>query len=105
MKTHTRVSAKLESIGKPIHTVELHGETVREVTLAIAKWLTTAYMGSHMRITIARTPTELKIFTTRSAGSTHDKYYTDLTDELNAILDSPELPILEHDDESSHHID
>lgn len=82
MRITTQAWAKFESKGRPLDTKQMHG-TTREILLELAKWVTSTYMGSHMRITIARTESELIFATQRSRKLVPDE---DMADELDMML-------------------
>lgn len=60
MKPTTEICAKFESVGKPEHTIQIDNQPMREIVMAFGRWISDSYMGSHMRITVARTPAELE---------------------------------------------
>lgn len=93
MKPTTVVSAKFESIGKPAATVTITDETVTRTAIELARWLTTVYMGSHIRVTIARSPAELKLHTSRSHAGDTNAVSLDLMSEIESILAQPALPL------------
>lgn len=88
MKSTTQVFAKFESIGKPKETQLFQG-TVHETITAYARWMMGVYMGSHIRLTMARTATELNAFTT-NGGKAVD---SDLLGELEDILSQDGLDL------------
>src|SRR5574338_1719203 len=77
MRPDTHVHALFESVGQPRFKLETQG-TVREVTIELGKWLLSCYMGSKIRVTLARDKIDL-----------HDKRSIaneELAAELESIL-------------------
>lgn len=99
MKPSTRVSIHLESVGRPDFTREIHDESLRDVTIELAKWLLESYMGSHIRITIARDKSTLRLHTGRTKKS-NDLLNPDMMDDLTSILDQGSLSLLDEDNPS-----
>lgn len=58
MKPETKVWLKCESIGRPADTLVMQC-SVREAMKVQAQWILGVYMGSKIRISIARTEAEL----------------------------------------------
>lgn len=58
MKPTTEVWYRFESVGRP-ECLRQDKATVRTLTLDLANWLLATYMGSKIRITLARTEEEL----------------------------------------------
>jgi hypothetical protein len=94
MKLSTTAFAKFESIGKPKMTQQLDNMTMREIVLAFGKWTQEIYMGSHIRVTIARSAEELESITTgkRNAGE------VELISELESLLDQELLDLCVDDE-------
>lgn len=84
MKLSSQVWMKLESVGRPNDTKIIHA-TVRESMFHLAGWLNEVYMGSKIRITLARTQAELE----ESKRSSDVK---DMLAELDGLLanDAPD---------------
>lgn len=58
MKPETKVWMRCESIGRPADTLVVN-DSAREAMKALATWLMSVYMGSKIRVIIARTEAEL----------------------------------------------
>lgn len=71
MKLTTEVWAKFESKGKPADTLKING-TTREIIEKLIPWLAKIYMGSYIRITIARDEYDL-VQATEAAKKLVDK--------------------------------
>lgn len=99
MKQSTIVSMKLESVGRPAHTVTHEDVPVREATLLIARWLLDSYMGTHIRITLARTTAELQQAVSRGQGAGSNNPDL-LLDELASVLDQGSLELNENPEPS-----
>lgn len=84
MKMSTTVWAQMESPGRPAATRRVNGP-VSHVVMQFAKWMAEAYMGSHIRLTIARTEIELESILSRKATMTPDE---DMLSELESFIDS-----------------
>lgn len=87
MKPATTLWLKAESKGRPEFTLTSHG-TVRDLTMELAKWILRVHMGSHIRVTMARTEVEL---TAHSSGSTISEVSGDMLADLAAMLDQDTL--------------
>ena len=99
MKPHTVVCMKLESVGRPVHTVTHTDISVRDATLEIAKWLLDSYMGTAIRITLARTTAELDKAVSRNVGGGTNSTEL-LMDELASVLDQGKLELDENPEPS-----
>lgn len=58
MKPHTEVWLRCESVGRPKSTMTHYGR-LDECIRKLVEWLMSAYMGSKIRISFARTEAEL----------------------------------------------
>lgn len=59
MRRDTKVWAKFESIGKPKETRVING-SMYEIVMSFADWIQDVYMGSCIKMTIARTEHEME---------------------------------------------
>lgn len=84
MKMTTIVWARMESPGRPAGTKQMQG-TVSQIILAYAKWMSEVYMGSHIRLTLARTESELVAAVSRKPTNAPD---IDMMGELELLLGS-----------------
>jgi len=78
VKPETKVWLRCESVGKPANTLEMQ-TSVREAVKSIAQWLMGVYMGSKIRITLAREQHEL-------GDSAKSIKTSDLMGELESLL-------------------
>jgi uncharacterized protein YegP (UPF0339 family) len=78
MKPETKVWLKCESIGRPADTLVTNC-TAREAMKALAQWILTTYMGSKIRIIMARSEAEL-------ADDRRSAAHNDVMADLESIL-------------------
>lgn len=60
MKPTTEVFARFSSTGKPRFNKDINGP-IAEIIRALIPWMLEAHMGTSIRITLARTPEELRL--------------------------------------------
>lgn len=87
MKPSTHVFARFSSTGKPRFTKDLNGP-LAEIIRQLIPWLLEHHMGSSTRITLARTPEELRIATGEKMPESSAE---DFMDMLNAAMEQHEL--------------
>lgn len=86
MKLGTQVYARFESKGRPSDTRDCQG-TLSHVTMQMARWLQEIYMGSHIRVTMARSELELNDHCGRGkASESAEEFKADLEALLTGAL-------------------
>lgn len=103
MKMSTRVWARFESVGKPLSTwmTPENGMEVGKAMLELARWMQGVYMGSHIRITFARSLEELEAAT---QGKRTSQVNEDMLSQLESLI-SQETLDFEEDPEPALPID
>lgn len=99
MKMHTTACARFESKGKPHLTQEFTDKPIREILLAIPKWMSRTPMGSYIKFTIARTPEELERACNPQKGGVKAASHTDVMDEFESMLAQEGFDLGDDDDE------
>lgn len=100
MRYSTTSWAKFESKGRPGDTKKIHG-TNREILLEFAKWFGDVYMGSHLKVIVARTEEELESITSLKP---HKALDVDMLAELDSFVTTSQGELLDGADRPNPHM-